>query len=152
MTDELDTNKLNEFFTSEDFNPDDYYPADEERSFGNYISLMNIFTVYFRNLFKKNPNMNMFEGVNYNILDSTNRQMELFYEHLDKYKHMEHNEDEISIYPIEELKLDECQELYILKINNKEYGCRYLIPLISLLSEHDWLNIEWSLLPIKRDE
>jgi len=164
MDPELDTHKLNEFFTSDKFNPDDYSPAEEENAFGNYINLMNIFTVYFRNLFKKNPTLNMFEGVNHNKLDSTSRQMELFYEHLNKYREMEHtcantktntktkNDDAISIYPIEDININECEELYILKFDNKEFGCQYLIPLISLLSQQDWTNIKWTLLPVKRED
>ena len=58
----------------------------------------------------------------------------------------------ITIYPLEEFNINECKELYSLKIANEEYGCQYLIPLLSLLSEHNWIDTKWSLLPIKRSE
>ena len=139
-------------FEHDDFNPDDYILADEEEHLGKYVKLMNIFTVYFRELFKKDPSLNIFQGVDYNKLDSTNRQMELFYEYLMKYKENQHDDDLISIYPVEDLDINKCRELYILKFNDQEYGCQFIIPLISYLSEQEWQTSQWSILPIKRKD
>lgn len=138
----------------DDFNPNDYILADEEQleSVTKYVKLMNIFTVYFRELFNKDPSLNIFQGVDYNKLDSTNRQMELFYEYLITYKENQHNDDLVSIYSIEDIDINKCKELYILKFKEEEYGCQFIIPLISYLSEQDWQNSEWSILPVKRDD
>lgn len=138
----------------DNFNPEDYVLADEEQlqSVTKYVKLMNIFTVYFRELFNKDPSLNIFQGVDYNKLDSTNRQMELFYEYLMAYKENQHNDDLVSIYAVEDLDINKCKELYILKLNGDEFGCQFIIPLISYLSEQDWQNSEWSILPVKRDD
>lgn len=135
-----------------EINEDEYILADEENKVGKYVNLMNIFTVYFRELFNKDPSLNIFQGVDYNKLDSTNRQMELFYEYLIKYKENQHDDDLVSIYSVEDLDINKCKELYILKFNGKEYGCQFIIPLISYLSEQDWKTATWSILPVKREE
>ena len=146
------TDEINNIISSSDFNPDDYIPAPEEHTLGRYTKLMNIFTIYFRNLFNKDPTLNIFQGVNYDKLDSTNRQMELFYEHLTKYKEQEHIDDLVSIYPVEDIDISKCKELYILKVKDTEYACQFIIPLISLLSDQQWEIIDWLILPIKHDE
>lgn len=143
--------ELNTFITSNDFNPDDYVHATEEKIIGRYVTLMNIFTVHFRTLFNKDPTLNIFQGVDYDKLDSTNRQMELFYEHLTKYKENEHDDDLVSIYSVDDVDINKCRELYILKIDKSEYACQFIIPLISLLSEENWGELEWSILPVKTE-
>lgn len=126
-----------------------YTLADEEKEHGKNVNLLNIFLVYYRNLFQKNTDLHMFQDINYFEYDSTNRHMELFYNELIKYKEKLHDEDKTSIYPIEDIDIDDCEELYVLKYDGKEYGCQYIIPLMSLLSEYDWLNNDWELIPIK---
>ena len=137
---------------TDDFNSDDYILADEEHNLGKYVELMNIFTIHFRDLFKKDPTLNIFQGVDYNKLDSTNRQMELFYEYLMSYKENQHNDDRISIYPVEDIDINKCKELYILKFKDQEYACQFIIPLLSYLSEQDYKSDQWSILPIKRKD
>ena len=112
---------------------------------------MNIFTIYFRTLFKKDPTLHIFQGIDYNKLDSTNRQMELFYEHMTKYKENEYNEDLVSIYFPDDIDINKCQELYILKINKLEYACQFIIPLLSMLSDENWTDTDWSILPVKTE-
>ena len=147
-----DIEELNAFITSKDFNPDDYIQASEEQTIGKYVDLMNIFTVYFRTLFKKDPTLHIFQGIDYNKRDSTNRQMELFYEHLTMYKENEHDEDLTSIYSVDDVDINKCRELYILKIDKLEYACQFIIPLISLLSEvQNWNETDWSILPVKTE-
>ena len=111
--DSNDIDNLNEFIRSDEFDPSEYITAAEEQLVGKYVTLLNIFTVYFRNLFNKDPTLNIFQGVNYNKLDSTNRQMELFYEHLMKYKESEHDDDVVSIYSVQDMDINKCKELYL---------------------------------------
>jgi hypothetical protein len=152
-----DINQLNNFISSNEFKKDDYEVVEEEKMFGNQIDTINIFMVYFKNLFQKNPSLSIFDDISEKDLSNTNRQMELLYEHMFKYKSNCDNEENVTIYPIQEFNLDECEELYSLKINiptynNLEYGCQYIIPLISLLSLEKWRNVEWTLTPIKRSD
>jgi hypothetical protein len=146
---------MNDYITSDSFDLDNYQIAEEEVEMSTYINMMNIFMVYFREMFKKNPNLNMFEGVDYNKSDSTNRQMELFYEHLWKYKQDSDNDDKVSIYSLKNININDCKELYSMRVTKKlvteEVCCQYLIPLLSLLSKQNWRNIDWSILPLKRD-
>ncbi len=132
-----------------DINLDDYVVPEEELSFKRHLDLMNIFLVYFKTLFKREPNLNMFDGVDEDQKDFTNRHMELFYEELLKYKENINDEQKITIYQLEDIDINSCDELYILKYNDKEYGCQFLIPLMSLLSDFNWRGEDWSIIPIK---
>lgn len=150
---EIDIEKMNNFIASDDFNPADYELAEEEKEMSNFLGMLQVFNVYFKELFKRNPKNSIFEGVDYDRLDSTNRVQELFYEHLWRYKQVHLVDIEaITIYPITEFNINDCKELYSLKIGDEEYGCQYLIPLLSFLTQHNWMEIEWSLLPIKRED
>lgn len=58
---------------------------EEEQEFGGYVKMINVFMKYYVK-YNKNAEKNFFAGVNYNDLKSTNRPMEIFFEHMQIYK------------------------------------------------------------------
>ena len=116
----------------------------------NGIVFLNIFLIYYRQLFNK-KDTNIFNEVNYDNTLSTNRYMEYMYEHICKYNENINNEDKIKVYSLAtDVNINECEELYQLIINNKEsLYCRYIVPLIYELSDMDWLNIKWDIISLK---
>ena len=116
------------------------------------IEMLNVFLLYFKQLFNKEKNYHMFTEINYDEENSTTRPMELLYDHLYKYKLNHHNEEITAIYKPEHIDIDNCIELYVLNLNGEQkYACQFLIPLIKLLTKKQWLIIDWSIDPIKTD-
>lgn len=115
------------------------------------MDILNIFTIYYKRLYKKNNNEHMFEGIDYDKVDSTNTCMELFYEHLEKYRLYIEDHNECVLYEMEDtdIPIDTFDECYILSINDKSYLAPLLISLISHLSTMNWESLDWHLYKIK---
>ena len=125
----------------------------EVDEYENMVSLINVFQVYYRNLFNKKENETLFEDINYKDPKSTNRSMELLYDEMYKYKINQDNPELITVYDIDQFnkKAEDCEELYILMIDNKENKiCETLFPLISYMSRLEWTNINWSINSLKQ--
>lgn len=113
----------------------------------NYVNLLNVYLTYYKTLFNKNKSESLLDDINHDKINSTNRGIEFLYGEMAKMK--EDNDKDI-IYKPGELKLEECEELYVLLIDNKQvYTCQLLLPLISYVSTLDWININWSIDPLK---
>ena len=156
---EFDLSTLNSFLSSAEFKEDDYELVDEEMDSrtGICIGTINIFMIYFKKLFQKKHDLSILDEINDMKMDDTNRPMELLFEHMEKFNKNKDNVDAITIRGLGEFDINSCQELYSLKVNsgpyaNVELGCKFIIPLISFLSEQDWKNVKWTLLPLKRSD
>ena len=79
---------------SEEINVDDYELAEEESEFGIYVGLLNIFTCYFKQLFRRQQDETMFDHTD-NSKDSTNRCMEFMYEQINKYNSSEESDKDL---------------------------------------------------------
>lgn len=134
---------------------EEYIKHSDELEYGSYTNLLNVFMVYYKRLFQKDHKTTMFHDIDYDKENSTNRGMELFYDELMKYNSKKSNEDLVAIYDFDEMEGDNCVELYKLTIHKGdqmvEYGCQFLIPLISFLSENSWTKVEWFIERIKSD-
>lgn len=151
----IETNKEDDVFDEENkdipFNIDDYKLADEEIEFGKHINLLNIFTCYYKKLFERKEHEHMFEGTNPEIRDSTNRCIEFLYEEIFKFNKSDEEDKDVLYEPDDDnLDINKCKELYILCIDNSPVlVCKFLLPILQYLGEQDWLNIEWSIMPLK---
>ena len=148
-----DMNNDNIQYINDDQNHDDYDDCDDNDKIydENGIDLLNIFLCYYRQLFQKNC-VNMFTGIDYDKGGSTNRCMELLYEHVQKYKEAEksNNIEKIELFNVEDLDIDKCEELYQLNIDNKPKKIsQLLLPIMLYLTTIDWTTINWSIVPIK---
>lgn len=125
--------------------------ADEQ---DDNVNFFNVFMCYYKNLFGKEKNINMFHDIDYSKDNSTNRCMEFFYSELHKYQEHENNgrEEEITIYEPDSVDLDKCDELYVLMIDNEQNKmCQTLLPLIKYVSTLDWLTMTWRIDPFKAE-
>ena len=130
---------------------DDYVPADEEKEFGHFTNLLNIFTCYFKQLFMKNQEATMFENVDYNKKDSTNKCMEFMYEEMFKFnKSLEDDKDTLYDPDDSTINIDLCEELYILYIDSEpKFACKFILPILQHIGTLEWAEINWSIIKIK---
>lgn len=135
----------------EEINIEDYLPAPEENEYGNFVNLLNIFTCYYKKLFSKKETSSIFEGVDYERIDSTNRYMEFLYEEISKYNKSTIEDKDVLYDPEDnDIDINKCSELYALYIDNEiKYVSKFLLPLLHYLSEMKWLEVEWSIIPLK---
>jgi len=115
-----------------------------------YNDFINVFLSYYKKLFNKKENATGFDGINFSKDNSTNKWMELFMEHIQKYKNA--NGNLATIYPMSttEIDINDCEELYLLDIDNEDKKiCKLLIPLIKYLADKDWTNLQWTIIPLK---
>ena len=135
----------------DEINLEDYIIAPEENDYGNFVNLLNIFTCYYKKLFCKKETASIFEGIEYEKRDSTNRYMEFLYEEMFKYN-KSNIEDKDVLYDPEDADIDinKCNELYALYVDNEiKYVSKFLLPLLYYLSEIKWLETEWNIMPLK---
>lgn len=104
------------------------------------LGIINILMAQYN---KQNGSINTaFDKIDYEKLNSTNRQMEYIYDNIINYK--EGSEDDKLL--ISNNDINNYNKIYILSINDKiEYGCKLLLPLIIYLSNKDWLNCIWDI-------
>lgn len=115
-----------------------------------YVSIINIFQLYYRKLYNKSEPETLFDGINYENEASTNRSMELLYEYIYEYKNNSKKGDEyIKLYKLNK-NLDNFNNIYCLLINDKiEYYSPTFITLLIYLNNLDWTSIEWKIANIK---
>lgn len=121
------------------------------------VDIMNIFQTYYKILFKKEKNINMFDGINLEDETSTNRSLELFYEHIFKYKDYE-NKNQIQFIELydeddEDVMKINSDELYALLIdNNISKLSPSLFSVISYLANnYNWRNTIWKIINLKEN-
>lgn len=129
----------------------DYIPAEEEIELSETTGILNIFTCYFKQLFESKQNSNMFDSVDIDKKDGTNRCLEFLYEEMFKFNNSKETDKDM-LYDLDDddLNIDEVKELYMLSIDSIPlYVCKFLLPLLKYLSTQKWNEINWTILPIK---
>lgn len=129
----------------------DYVLAEEETEFGTYVCLLNIYTCYFKQLFRRQQDETMFDHIEQDQKDSTNRCMEFLYEEINKFNNSKEEDKDVLYSPDDtSIEIEKCNEMFILYINDiPTYVCKYLLPIMKHLATLDWSNIRWSIIPIK---
>lgn len=117
------------------------------------FDLSNVFLIYFKKVFQKSKDHNMFTEVDYSKYESTSRAMEMYYYEVLKYKERENDADKIDIFPFGKNNIDTCDELYKLVVDTKEgqleYESQSLVSLLKLVSELDYDDSVWTVYPLK---
>lgn len=135
----------------EEIDINDYVVAEEDQEFRSHVNLLNIYTCYFKQLFRRNQGETLFDHVDYDKKNSTNKCMEFLYDEINKFNEST-IEDKDILYEPDDISVDinKCTELYTLYINSEPlYLSKFLLPLFQYLATIDWYNIEWSIIPIK---
>lgn len=109
------------------------------------FEIMNIFFQYYKELYGKNNNEKLFNGIN-DENDSTNRWLELFYEHFEKYKKQLADEN-VFIEDPEDINIEDHTELYQLLVNNMQLKVsNSLLPLIEYIYDNcNWKETDWAI-------
>ncbi len=130
----------------------DYVLHPEEEQMQPYVDMLNIFTIYYRQLFAKQNNTTLLDDIDGTNPASTNRQLELFYEGIHKYKNRI-SDDEIELYTLSDYKKkykiipNDVTAIYIVQVNNVKKITHSIISAIMFVSKHDWMTetCEWSI-------
>lgn len=135
----------------EKININDYKFAEEENEFNSYVALLNIYTCYFKQLFRRQQDETMFDHLD-EKKDSTNKCMECLYDEIYKYNKSD-EPDKNELYDLNEdnnlLEDFQSKGSYVLYLNNTPlYVCKYLLPLLQYLTTIDWPNSNWSIIPL----
>ena len=144
----METNGKNKFISYYNKICDGTIQIEEELE--RYVDILNIFQIYYRNLYNKSTNESLFEGIDYTNLSSTNRSLELLSEFIHDYKtYKELDEKMIMIYNEDENILN-YETIYALILDNNIKKLSPSIYSIFLyLASLDWKNINWKIMKVK---
>lgn len=133
----------------EEMDINDYMIPDEDKPYQEYGDLLNVFMIYFKKMFMREMKATMFDHIDYDSYDSTNKCMEMLYEEIVKFN-ISKSPDKDVLYAPHEININDAQELYSLYINNEHVYCaRFLIILLKYVTTIDWSTTNWSVVPLK---
>ena len=114
-----------------------------------YVTILNIFQTYYRDIHQIKSAESLFDGVDTDQLSSTNRSLELLYQYILEYKQNRAKNIELtSVFQC--INVDKYEEIYALAYDGKPvlYSASFL-SLISHLANDDWEKINWKITKIK---
>lgn len=129
----------------------DYIPADEEIEFNNYVDILNIFNCYYKQLNEKKQNATLFDNIDYEKEESTNKCLEFLYQEILKYN-SSNDENKDLLYEVDdkEINIDQWDEMYVLYIDNEQkYTSKFLLPLLQYVATIEWTKTNWNIKPFK---
>ena len=118
------------------------------------VNIINAFQIYFKRLFKRNDNENMFNDMNINDPLSTNRSMEFLYDHIFKYQEIKKKNNQILFEENDKFDLNLYTEFYALLINNEIIKLSESVyALIELLvsEKENWFELKWEIMNLKNN-
>lgn len=141
-----------EHIDQNDIDINEYVLDPEEEQMQPYMDMLNIFTIYYRQLFAKKHNTTLLDEIDGTNPTSTNRQLELFYGGIHKYKNRK-SDDDIELYTLSDYRKkykkipDDIPAIYLVKINESKRITHNIISAVMFISKHDWMadTCEWSI-------
>lgn len=118
------------------------------------LNIINAFQTYFKKLFKRDDNENMFNDIDTNDPLSTNRSMEFLYEHIFKYQELIKKKTLVIYEENDKFDLDIYSEFYALLINNeivKLSESLYALIEFLVLKDENWFEIKWEIMNLKNN-
>lgn len=123
-----------------------YEPEQPGSSEEMIINIFQAFLCYFKQVFQRESKENMFDYIDPDCEDSTNKCMEIFYDHMMEFKNSPDPNKDIMYEPDSSLVNFKG---HVLVINNKPvYVCAYFFPLISYIAGIDWMNLNWTIITV----
>ncbi len=126
----------------EDINIDEYNMDPEEYEMQLYTDMLNIYTIYYKQTYKKSQNMTLFDNIDPDDATSTNRQLELFYKAIQNHKIVDTKLYEYNKY-ITILKQNNI--IYCVEINNTKFLTYSLISAILHVHNNNYLLNDWTI-------
>ncbi|ARF09033.1 hypothetical protein Catovirus_1_1083 [Catovirus CTV1] len=116
-----------------------------------FVSMFNIFQSYYKKLYKKPDNEDMFSDVDLNCETSTNRSMELLYEYMYEYKtNKKQNENLVKLYEKDSTEINQYDNIYALLVEDKITKLSpSFLSIIIYLADVEWTELDWKITKIK---
>jgi hypothetical protein len=118
------------------------------------VNIINAFQTYFKKLFKRDDNENMFSDMDTNDPLSTNRSMEFLYDHLYKYQEILKKKSNLLYEENDKFDLEDFTEFYALLINNeiiKLSESVYALIEFLILKKENWFELKWEIMNLKNN-
>lgn len=132
----------------------EYHIPDDKKPEAMYVDILNIFNIYFRFLFNKEPSSTIFEGIDHNDPTSTNRAMEKLYEEINNYKNTK-DERFIDMFDPglyrdtylkdDDDKIPEDHPFYLVDIDGDQKVTHNLVTALKYIATTDWQNNNWAI-------
>jgi DUF4097 and DUF4098 domain-containing protein YvlB len=140
----------------ESINREDLHDENEEdfKEENKMVNIINAFQTYFKRLFKREDNENMFSDMNTNDPLSTNRSMEFLYDHVFKYQEIIKKKNTLLYEENDKFDLDTYPEFYALLINNeiiKLSESVYALIEFMVLQKENWFELKWEIMNLKNN-
>lgn len=118
--------------------------------YNDFFGILNVYTCYFKQLYNRPEKTTMFDGIDYEKQESTNRCMESLYAEINKYNKCDRSDKDDLYGQDNNINIDEIDELYGLYIDNDlKYLCICLLPILKHLVTLKWNEVNWSIIKIK---
>jgi hypothetical protein len=130
---------------------------DNEENFteeNKMVNIINAFQTYFKKLFKRDDNENMFSDMDASDPLSTNRSMEFLYDHIYKYQEIIKKQTQLLYEENDKFDLDVFPEFYALLINNeiiKLSESVYALIEFLILEKENWFELKWEIMNLKNN-
>ena len=134
-----------------DIDINDYKITDDEDDYIKYVNLLNVYNCYFKQVHEKKKESTLFDDIDYEKDEATNKCMEFLYEEIIKFnKSIEEDKDLLYNPNDPEVDINIWKEMYVLYIESEQkYTCKYILPLLQFVSTLDWTNLIWNIKPLK---
>ena len=148
--DVMNKNESDEEVENVDIN--DYEKANDDEDYIIFVDLLNVYNCYYKQLHQKKQESTLFEDVNMESDDSTNKCLEFLYEEMFKYKKSLVADKDFLYDPSDsEVDINKWEEMYALYIEEEhKYVCKYILPLLHYVASLDWTLLNWNIRPLKK--
>lgn len=128
--------------------------SEEDIIMGDYLNVLNIYTVYFKTLYGKDEQYALLDEINRYDDTSTNLALEMFYEELkiyqkasdERYKKVFDIDEYKKMYLTDEKSLPDDYNTYIIQVEDEEKMSHSLImALFHIAKFENWYQIKWSI-------
>ncbi|AYV81747.1 MAG: hypothetical protein Harvfovirus58_5 [Harvfovirus sp.] len=132
----------------------EYHVPEDKKTEAMYVDILNIFNIYFRYLFNKEPTSTLFEGIDHNDPTATNRPLEKLYEEINNYKNTKDSRLIDIFDPIlyretylsgDDDVLPEDHPFYLVDVDGDQKVTHNLITALKYISATNWQSNSWAI-------
>lgn len=136
----------------ENIDINDFTEESGESDYAQFVDLLNVYTCYYKQLHEKKQDATLFDNIDYEKEESTNKSLEFLYEEMFKLKNSNEIDKDLLYEPNDiEVDINKWNEMYALYINDEQkYVCKFLLPLLNYISKSDWTKLNWNIKPFKK--
>ena len=154
MLDNLEFDYENQLQNKDNLKELEHSNNHDEIEADHYVKILNIYSIYYKTLYNKEPSYNIFQDLDISDETATNRPLELLYEEIYLYKKTKEARYKC-IFDTETYKkkylsngeeIPEEYNTYIVEIEGKKKITHNLIPALSEIATYDnWMEIKWAI-------